>query len=257
MLQRYGFFLILLFLTIFLFQAPVVKSQSNYQTPYNLKQSTPFYNSVQTNNLYENRENILIILDSSYSMNDKINGEKKIDIAKRVINQVLSQTSGNSYIGLRIYGHKMGILGLNACRASELKVPIGHNNQTIIRNILMGIKPVGMTPISYSIQQAVDQDFIGLQGKKRIILVSDGMETCDGSPCDYALELVKKGVDLKIDAIGFDLSEPEAVSQLKCTSLATKGKFYSARDANELTDSLNKSLNVNKEVEGKILKGKF
>jgi len=256
-MQRFSIFFILLFLIIFLFQAPIVKSQSNYQMPYNLKQSTPFYNSVQTNNLYENRENILIILDSSYSMNDKMNGERKIDIAKRVINQVLSQTSRNSYIGLRVYGHKMNILGFNACRASELKVPIGQNTQSTISNILRGIQPTGMTPMSYSIQQAVTQDFIGLPGKKRIILVSDGMETCDGSPCDYAVELVRKGVDLKIDAIGFDLSEPEAVSQLKCTSLATKGKFYSARDANELTKSLNKSLNINKEVEGKILKGKF
>jgi len=256
-MNRFSFSFILLFLIIFLFQAPIVKSQSKYGMPYNLKQSAPFYSGVQSDNLHGNRENILIILDSSFSMNDKINGERKIDIAKRVINQVLAQTSGNSYIGLRVYGHKMGVLGINACRASELKVPIGQNTQSIIHNVLMGIKPVGMTPISYSIGQAVAQDFIGLPGKKRIILVSDGMETCDGSPCDYALDLVKKGIDLKIDAIGFDLSEPEAISQLKCTSLATKGKFYAAKDANELTNSLNKSLNVRKDVEGKIFKGNF
>jgi len=256
-MSRFGFFFILLFLIIFLSQAPVVNSQANNTLPYNLKRSTPFYNTVRSDNFDNNKDNILIILDSSYSMNDKINGERKIDIAKRVINQVLSQTPGNVNIGLRVYGHKTGILGLNACRASELKVPVAPNTQNIIHNILMGIRPVGMTPISYSIQQAVDYDFNGLSGKKRIILVSDGMETCDGSPCDYVLGLVKRGIQLKVDAIGFDLSEPEAVSQLKCTSLATKGKFYSARDASELTDSLNKSLNVNKEVEGKILNGRF
>jgi Ca-activated chloride channel family protein len=251
-MSRYIFFIALSILIIFLANAPVVKSQT--KMPYNLKQSNTLYNRVQVDDINDNRENILIILDSSYSMNDKIKGERKIDIAKRVINQVLSQTSGNANIGLRIYGHKMGVLGINACRASELKVPIGRNNQTYISTILRGIKPVGMTPISYSIQQAVDYDFAGVSGKKRIILVSDGMETCDGSPCDYAVNLVKRGIELKIDAIGFDLSDKEAISQLKCTSLATKGKFYSAGNANELADSLNKSLNINKEVEGKIFK---
>lgn len=253
-MSKYSFKIIIFILVIFFIGVPVVHSQANL--PYNLKKPVAVYNPpVFDRSQDSSKENILIILDSSYSMNDKINGERKIDIAKRVINQVLSQTPKNANIGLRIYGHKMGVLGINSCRASELKVPIGQNTQTYISNVLKSIRPVGMTPISYSLQQAIDYDFAYVTGKKRIILVSDGMETCDGNPCDFAVNLVKKGIDLKIDAIGFDLSEKEAISQLKCTALATRGKFYSANNANELANSLNKSLNINKEVEGKIFKG--
>ena len=70
-------------------------------------------------NTENNMENILIILDSSYSMKDKIGGKQKMEIAKDVIIRVLEQIPPNVRIGLRIYGHKSGILGLRSCRASE------------------------------------------------------------------------------------------------------------------------------------------
>lgn len=234
-------------LIIYFISVPYVNSQSNYRGNYN-------YNYMeQTADNYSNKENILIILDSSYSMEEKINGERKIDIAKISINQVLNQLPPNVWVGLRVYGHKAGFLGFNACKASELIVPIGLNNQSLIANELLKIKPIGWTPISYSIEQALNYDFNGLQGKNRIILVSDGMETCNGSPCDYAVSLVRKNINVKIDVIGFDLNEEAAISQLKCTALATKGKFYTASDAGELADRLTKSINASKEVQGKIL----
>lgn len=243
MFKKYSFSIFLAFLIIYFIFATNVNSQSNeYKNYY-----SPEINSTS------NHESVLIILDSSYSMEDEINGERKVDMAKRVINQVLSKLSPGVWVGLRVYGHKTGFLGFNACRASELKVAIGPNNQSLISNELNKIKPVGMTPITYSIEQAIDNDFINLSGKKRIILVSDGMETCDGSPCDYALDLVRKKIDFKIDVVGLDLSDTDAVNQLKCTALSTKGKFYAASNAQELSDSLSKSLNTRTEVQGKIL----
>ncbi|OGI29316.1 MAG: hypothetical protein A2287_02820 [Candidatus Melainabacteria bacterium RIFOXYA12_FULL_32_12] len=250
---KQGLIACLLLLIIYFIAAPYVNSQSAYRSNYN----NLYSQSNLPNNSSPNRENVLIILDSSYSMEEKINGERKIDIAKRSINQVLNQLPPNVSVGLRVYGHKNGFMGFNACKASELKVSIGLNNQSLIANELLKIKPVGWTPISYSIEQAINYDFSGLQGKNRIILVSDGMETCNGSPCDYAVNLVKRNIDLKIDVIGFDLSDAAVVSQLKCTALATKGKFFTANDANELADSLNKSLNTSKEVQGKIITPKL
>ena len=210
----------------------------------------------QHSNSYRNTdqpENVLIILDASYSMSDKINGVRKIDTAKRTINQVLSQVSPNVRIGLRVYGHKSDLFGFKSCRASELKVPIGSNTATYISRVLSEIQPVGWTPITYSLQQTM-KDFNGVNGKKRVILVSDGQETCDGSPCEYVLNLVRNKIDLKVDVIGYDLDDPDAVSQLKCTALATKGKFYPANNENDLANSLIKSLNVSKDVQGTIMK---
>lgn len=217
----------------------------------NVRSQTPYNNyTIQ----HSARENVLIILDASASMNDIIDSEKKIDIAKNSINQVLSQLSSDVAVGLRVFGEKANFLGFNNCNASELKVAIGQNNQSLISNELSQIKPVGMTPMVYSLQQAINNDFIGKNGIKHIILVSDGMDTCGGDPCNFAVNLVRNHTGVKIDVIGFDLNEQIAMAQLKCTALATKGKFYAADSSQEMKDSLKKSLNVSEHVYGKVVK---
>jgi Ca-activated chloride channel family protein len=205
-------------------------------------------------NYDQNRENILIILDASGSMNEKIGNEKKIDIAKNSIINVLNQMPDSTKIGLRVYGHVLDFWGLKACEASELKVVISENTKSLIKNELIKIKPTGATPISYSIEQALAYDFNGLTGKKRIILVTDGMETCGQSPCDLSVNLMKQGINLKIDVIGFNVEDKSSIPQLKCTALATKGKFYSANNSQELSKSLKSSLNAQTNVSGQIMK---
>lgn len=201
----------------------------------------------------EKAENVLIILDSSYSMNEQIDGRRKIDIAKNVIYKVLRDLSPNVKVGLRVYGDKTGIMGFGGCKSTSLKVPINFKTRENIKESLIKIQPTGMTPITYSLNQAIDNDFNGLNGPKRIILISDGMETCGGNPCDYAVKLFKGKTGIKIDVIGFNLSEIAAVSQLKCVALTTKGRFYNAKDENDLADSLIDSLNILKEVQGKVI----
>lgn len=224
-------------------------AQVNFYTPYN-------YNPGKNTTNYSNnsQQHVLIILDSSNSMSEEINGVEKMQMAKDAIKQVLSKTKGNLKIGLRVYGHKDGFLGIGACKASELKVPISSNSKNAIANELKYINPVGWTPICYSLEQAIKSDFAGISGKKRIILVSDGMETCYGNPCDYAIELVKNNSDVIIDVIGFDLDDPAALSQLKCTALATKGRFYDVKTAAELVKSIQNSIDATKEVQGVIVK---
>ncbi len=239
-----------LFIVIFLFSAQKTLSQSGY----NVYENPEEYNVPDS----AHRENVLIILDCSLSMEDEIDGVRKIDIAKQVINKVLAQIPANVHVGLRVYGHERNffksILGVDECRVSELLVPINANNKHRISHALSKLRPVGMTPICYSIDQSVSYDFTGLSGKKRIILVSDGMENCNGSPCEFAVELVKKNVDVSIDVIGFDLSSnPSAMKHLRCAALVTKGKFYTADNPDEFLRSMQQSFRVTKDVQGIIL----
>jgi len=206
----------------------------------------------------EQRENVLIILDCSLSMEDEINGQRKIDIAKNTISTVLSEIPPTVNVGLRVYGHKRdklkGFLGIDKCEISDLLVPVGQNNRQVISQELSKLEPVGWTPICYSLEQASTYDFSNMPGKKRIILVSDGMETCSGSPCELAVDLVRKNSDISIDVIGFDVSsEPSVISNLRCVALATRGKFYTADDPEQFLRSLKQSFSVSREVEGRIL----
>lgn len=201
----------------------------------------------------EGPQNVLIILDSSYSMEEKIAGERKIDVAKRVVRNTLKQISPDIRVGLRVYGHKIGMMGIYPCRKTELLVPIAFNTTNEIIRRLGGIQPTGQTPIAYTLITAANNDFVGINGPKRIVLVSDGMETCDGDPCKTAVDMVRQGVDLKIDVVGFDLKDPAAINQLKCIALSTEGKFYTADTEAALAKGLRNSFQFKKNVEGMII----
>lgn len=198
-------------------------------------------------------EKTLFIMDFSNSMSEYIDGESKVDLMLDTMRRILPTINKNSSIGLRVYGHRMGFTPFEACRASSLLVPIGPSNAFSIEGALMKTHPRGMTPITYSLKQAIKYDFLGFNGKKHIILLTDGGENCDESPCKFVMELIKVRKDVVIDVIAFNIDNEDDLEQLQCTSLVTSGKFYTANTAAELARSLNNSLNVHKEVEAKII----
>ena len=209
------------------------------------------YNPHNYNFHSEPDEKILFILDFSNSMNESVRGERKVDMMLNTMANLLPSLNKNIEIGLRVYGHKMGFTPIEACRASSLIVPIGSGND--VMSSLSKVKPRGMTPITYSLKQAVKYDFLGFKGKKHIILLTDGGENCDESPCKYVMELVKIRKDIFIDVIAFDISDGDDLNQLQCTALVTSGKFYTAKTSAELLKSLNNSVSGKKEVEAKII----
>ena len=198
-------------------------------------------------------ERVLFILDFSNSMSEYLEGRRKVDLMIDTMKSILPNLPRNMSVGLRVYGHRMGFTPFEACRASTLVNPVSVANGINIRNSLLDIKPRGMTPITYSLKQAVNKDFLGYSGKKHIILLTDGGENCDESPCTYVLELIKMRKDVTIDVIAFNINDEDDLSQLECTSLVTSGKFYNAKTAAELVKSLNSSVNSVKKVEAKII----
>lgn len=213
------------------------------------------YNPNETSQLSGiNNEKILFIVDLSNSMNEYIGESKKIDIAVNAFATIISRLNPNVQTGLRVYGHKYGFNPLLGCRATELISPLRANNAQNLFQILSNMKATGWTPITRSLKSAVELDFAGVTGQKRIILLTDGGETCDESPCDYAINLVQSRDDIRIDVIEFAIDDPIADEQLKCTALATYGKLYKANDAESLARSLEQALDVSTDVQGTIIR---
>ncbi len=211
------------------------------------------YRGGATPNIDKN-ERVLFILDFSNSMSEYLDGRRKVDLMIDTMRKILTEISPNISVGLRVYGHRTGFTPFEACRASSLISPINPENGFNIQNRLSEIKPRGMTPITYSLKQAVKNDFLGFTGKKHIILLTDGGENCDESPCKYVMELVQIRKDVTIDVIAFNIDDEDDLAQLECTSMVTSGNFYNAQTAAELARSLNNSISGLKEVEAKILK---
>ena len=183
-------------------------------------------------------DKLLFVLDFSNSMSEYLEGKTKVNQVKDLIHFILPQISPNTKVGMRVYGHTCNLIAYNACRSSELIVPLGLNSKESINSELSRLRPRGMTPITYSLKQAVKKDLNGFDGIKHIILLTDGGENCDESPCDYAIELVKTRRDIKIDVIAFNVNDSDDLAQLKCTADVTGGMFNQADTKAELFRSM-------------------
>lgn len=236
--------IILITIGILFIILPAMSSQYNVYTPHN-------YNG--NFNFSEEKERILFILDLSNSMEEPLENSTKFQLMINTMNKILPQISPDTWVGLRVYGHRMGFTPIEACHASTLISPISTNNSENIQHALIKTKPRGMTPITYSLKQAIKYDFMGFSGRKHIILLTDGGENCDESPCTFVMNLIKIRRDVNIDVIAFNVSDDEDLKQLECTALVTSGKFYNAKTSAELFNGFNNSIDGVKNVEAQII----
>lgn len=197
-------------------------------------------------------EKTLFILDFSNSMNEYLDNRKKVDVMLDTMREILPKINPQKQVGMRAYGYRIGLTPFDSCKASKLFVPITKGGSSMISRQIEKTRAIGMTPITYSLKSALTKDFNEFNGLKHIILLTDGGENCDESPCKFMTKNLKFYPNLKIDVIAYDIRNSDDISQLECVALITRGKFYTANTMAELFDSLNNSLNIEKEVEGKI-----
>lgn len=189
-----------------------------------------------------------LIFDASGSMWGKIEGKEKIIIAKESIYGIIEELGQkkNIQVALRVYGHLN-----NKCTNSVLVTPMSNVDAEALKAKIKAIKPRGKTPISYSLIQAVDDFKKELSGEKVIILITDGIESCQADPCQTALELKNAGIITKIHIIGFGMNQTE-LSALQCITEPTGGIVIGASSAKDLTGALDKiveeTLPVNLEI---------
>ena len=197
----------------------------------------------------DNGDKLLFILDFSNSMGEYLEHKTKTTQVKEMLKHILPQISSDTKLGIRVYGHTCNIFAFNACRSSELLVPLGLNNSNKIISTVSRLRPRGMTPITYSLKQGVNKDLKNQEGIKHIILLTDGGENCDESPCDYAIELMKERRDIKIDVIAFNVHDSNDLDQLKCVADVTSAKFIQADTNAQLLRSMDELILPHKQVE--------
>lgn len=179
---------------------------------------------------------LMLVLDSSGSMKEKVGGTTKIAAAKDALGTVIDQLPTEQEVGLRVYGAKVfSAKDKGACTDSQRVVDLGTDNRSDLKSAVAKYKPYGETPIGYALQQAGKD--LGADGQRTIVLVSDGEPTCVPDPCKVAKDLSKDGISLRIDVVGLDVSG-KARDQLKCVAKAGNGTYYDAKDAKSLVDSL-------------------
>ncbi len=177
---------------------------------------------------------ILFILDASQSMLGKWEQHSKIRVAKSLLIQMVDSLRNvpNVQIALRVYGFQSYVPPQD-CDDTKLVVPFGDNNADKIIEEIRNLQPKGTTPIAHSLELAAE-DFPDNCDNCRnvIILITDGIEACDGDPCKVSLALQEEGIILKPFVIGIGLDENFKKS-LKCV-----GNYYDATDEKRFQEVL-------------------
>ncbi len=174
----------------------------------------------------------IIVLDASGSMWGQIDGKPKLEIARQALKTVLQSVPANLELGLMAYGHRER----GNCADIQLVVPPGPGTAGAIAEAAAKMRFLGSTPLTAAVRQAAEALRYG-EEKATVILITDGIETCNADPCALATELEEHGIDFTAHVVGFGLSEDEG-RQVACLADNTGGKYLAAEDAEELEDAL-------------------
>ncbi|MEM8576267.1 MAG: VWA domain-containing protein [Pseudomonadota bacterium] len=181
----------------------------------------------------QERANTILVLDGSGSMWGQIEGVNKIVIARDVVGTLLTDFPADQNLGLTVYGHRTR----GDCSDIETVVPPAPGTGPAIRAAVNGINPRGRTPMTDAIIRAA-QDLRYTENAATVILVSDGIETCNPDPCAAAAALEQAGIDFTAHVVGFDVTDPAALAQMQCIADGTGGQFLTASNAAELSQAL-------------------
>lgn len=179
---------------------------------------------------------ILFLLDGSGSMLAKWENTYRITVAKKLLADLVDslRNDQNLELALRVYGHQFD-RRQRRCDDTRLEAPFASKNHDKIISVLKNLGPKGTTPIAYALEQAAN-DFPDDKARNIIIIITDGIESCDGDPCQVSLALQRKGIFLKpfIIGIGMDKNFEE---QFGCM-----GSFYDASNISEFRNALDVAL---------------
>lgn len=174
----------------------------------------------------------IIVLDGSGSMWGQIDGRPKLEIAREALGQVLKDIPAETQLGLMAYGHRTK----GECTDIELMVPPAQGTGAAIAEAAAKMQFLGKTPLSDAVRMAAGE-LRSTEEKATVILITDGIETCNADPCALGTELEASGVDFTAHVVGFGLTADEG-KQVACLAENTGGQYIEAKDAGALKQAL-------------------
>ncbi len=170
-----------------------------------------------------------ILLDTSYSMVEKIGKQRRIDIAKAVLTDLVGNTLPSGLpVALRIFDP------VRRCD-SKLLAPLAPLDQARMSAMIKALKVTRgtRTPLAATLAQ-VAGDLGGSAGPKIIVLVTDGQESCKGNPAQAIRDLVAQGLDVHVNIVGFAIDDAKLKAQLQEWAAVGNGQAFDAQGRDDL-----------------------
>ncbi|MED1740608.1 VWA domain-containing protein [Bacillus swezeyi] len=179
--------------------------------------------------------NVAVVLDASGSMAQRVEGDKKFDIAKESVTDFADLLPSDANVMLNVFGHKGNNKNSGkeeSCGTTETLYDLQPFSANGFQNSLSGIKPTGWSPIAKSLYDVKD-DLADKDGKNYVYIVTDGEETCGGDPVQAAKDLRQSNIKTIVNIVGLDVKTVKEKEKLKKVAKAGGGKLIEAESAND------------------------
>ena len=177
---------------------------------------------------------VLIILDCSQSMWDRWQSDAKIKVTQKVLLKFLDSVANQNEIevALRVFGH----LNKNQY-GTRLEVPFEEGNNYKIQSKVKTLVPNGACTAATALSNSLNDFPTGsgkgdAQPRNIILIITDGMDDCDGNICDVARQVQMSGVIVQTFILGIG-NKQDFQHSLDCA-----GKFIYVPDEEMYTATL-------------------
>jgi Ca-activated chloride channel family protein len=191
----------------------------------------------------------MLVFDGSASMGElghDPTAPTRIMEARQAVHGALPDIAPLRRIGLLTYGPG----GADSCSGIMLHFAPRTDAGAAVTKGIDALAPGGLTPLAGSVAAAAE--VLGPDGI--VVLVTDGNETCGGTPCALGARLAAERPGLTVHVIGFRVvydpfswNSPEAglfdgQTVAKCLSDATGGLYVATETVGELVEALRVTL---------------
>jgi Ca-activated chloride channel family protein len=198
---------------------------------------------------YPCTEDAMIVFDASGSMSGNGWGYgsetagvvSRIDKVRATLAKVLPSVTRFRRVGLISYGPGVW----NQCNV-KLDLPPTENAAPAILAAIGALTPAGKTPLTAAVAKAAE--VLNFRNKPGlIVLLTDGEETCGGSPCAFGMELSRDAVQLTVHIVGLRVKNytwtgEQSVVETKCLAERNRGLYLTVETEDELMQALEKTL---------------
>jgi Mg-chelatase subunit ChlD len=181
---------------------------------------------------------VVIILDASGSMLQRIGNQRRIDLAKQTLTTLTTKAlPPGTPFALRVFGREV-----DSCQ-TNLEIPLGPLDAASAaqRIAKLEAKNNAKTPIGASLAK-VAGDFGTTPGERVVVLLTDGEETCGGDPAAEIAKLRQGGVRVRVSIVGFAIDNKALAGTFGRWADAGGGTYFDAKDGSALTTAMQAAL---------------
>lgn len=176
-----------------------------------------------------------LILDASGSMLQRLDGARRVDLARAALRRIVTrQLPPGQPVALRVFGDTVA----DSCE-TNLRVPLMPLVPDMLVQALDAAEPVNLarTPLAASLAAAA-QDLAAAPGRRVIVVLTDGEETCGGDPEAEIAALRATGAEVTVNIVGFAVGDAALEAVFARWAKAGGGQYFPAQDAAELAGAL-------------------